>query len=63
MGTNETNRRLSAGATCDEVGDMISLDTQLVAMTAAAASANECVRALNNNNANNNTRNHGWAGV
>lgn len=42
---------------------MISLHAQLVAMTAASASANECVRALNNNNANNNTRNHGWAGV
>jgi hypothetical protein len=42
---------------------MSSLCTRIVAMTAAAAAAGECVRALNNNNANNNTRIHGWAGV
>lgn len=42
---------------------MLSIHANLVAMTAASASATEHARALNNNNANNNTRNHGWAGV
>ena len=42
---------------------MLSIHAQLVAMTAASASAYESLRALNNNNANTNTRNHGWAGV
>ncbi|MDR3446757.1 MULTISPECIES: hypothetical protein [unclassified Dyella] len=42
---------------------MSSLCAKLVAMTAASASAGECLRALNNNNANNNTRINGWAGV
>nr|WP_255558056.1 hypothetical protein [Dyella sp. ASV24] len=42
---------------------MSSLCAKLVAMTAAYASAAECLRALNNNNANNNTRINGWAGV
>ena len=55
--------RLSVGATCVEVGRMISVHAKLTAMTAATASVGECLRALNNNNANNNTRIHGWAGV
>lgn len=55
--------RLSADARCVLVGGMSSLHAKLVAMTAASASAGECMRALNNNNANNNTRIHGWAGV
>ncbi len=42
---------------------MSSIQAQLVAMTVASASAAACLRALNNNNANNNTRIHGWAGV
>jgi hypothetical protein len=42
---------------------MSSLYAHILAMTAAAATAGECVRALNNNNANNNTRIHGRAGV
>lgn len=42
---------------------MSSIHAIFIAMTAASASAGEHVRALNNNNANNNTRIHGWAGV
>jgi hypothetical protein len=42
---------------------MYSIHAQLRAMTAASASAAGCLRALNNNNANNNTRMNGWAGV
>ncbi|WP_426269010.1 hypothetical protein ACN9MB_12150 [Dyella kyungheensis] len=42
---------------------MLSIHAQLVAMTAASASAHEPLRALNNNNANTNTRSNGWAGV
>jgi len=42
---------------------MTFLHARIVAMTAASAVANEHVRALNNNNANNNTRHDGWAGV
>jgi hypothetical protein len=50
-------------AACGEVVAMTLLHARIVAMTAASAVANEHVRALNNNNANNNTRNDGWAGV
>ncbi|WP_255557157.1 hypothetical protein [Dyella sp. ASV21] len=42
---------------------MTSFSARLAAMTVASAMAGECVRALNNNNANNNTRDHGWASV
>ncbi|WP_019466771.1 hypothetical protein [Dyella japonica] len=42
---------------------MSSIHATLFAMTAASASAAVCLRALNNNNANNNTRMNGWAGV
>lgn len=42
---------------------MTFLHARTVAMVAASAVANEHMRALNNNNANNNTRNDGWAGV
>ena len=42
---------------------MMLLHARLVAMVAASAVANEQLRALNNHNANNNTRNDGWAGV
>jgi len=42
---------------------MLSIHAQLVAMTAASASAYESLRTLNNNNANTNTRSNGWAGV
>ncbi|WP_255412551.1 hypothetical protein [Dyella sp. C11] len=42
---------------------MSRIHATLVAMTAASGAAGDCMRALNNNNANNNTRNHGWAGV
>lgn len=41
---------------------MSSLDASFHAMTADPATAGR-LRALNNNNANTNTRNHGWAGV
>lgn len=42
---------------------MSSIYAQRHAMTVASASAAGCLRALNNNNANNNTRINGWAGV
>jgi len=42
---------------------MSSNHAQLHAMNVASATAAGRVRALNNNNANNNTRIHGWAGV
>jgi len=54
---------LPAVAACGEVGSMSSIHARLHAMTAASAAAGECVRALNNNNANNNSRIDGWAGV
>ena len=54
---------LSAGAACVEVGSMSSIHARFLAMTVASAMAGECVRALNNNNVNNRTRIHGWAGV
>ncbi|WP_272946569.1 hypothetical protein [Dyella jiangningensis] len=42
---------------------MTSIHARTIAMIAASAVANEHLRALNNNNANNNTRIDGWAGV
>ncbi|WP_267897391.1 hypothetical protein [Dyella solisilvae] len=42
---------------------MSSIHARLVTMIAAVATANDRARALNNNNANNNTRIDGWAGV
>jgi len=54
---------LSAGAACVEVGFMSSIHARFLAMTVASAMVGGCVRALNNNNANNHTRIHGWAGV
>jgi hypothetical protein len=42
---------------------MTSIHARMLAMAAASAVANEQLRALNNNNANNNTRIDGWAGV
>lgn len=54
---------LSANPACVEVDAMSRLCARFVAITAAAAATGECVRTLNNNNANNNTRIHGWAGV
>jgi hypothetical protein len=54
-------RCLSAAAACVEVGHMSFLCARFVAMTAAVtATANACAL---NNNANNNTRINGWAGV
>lgn len=42
---------------------MLSIHAKLVAMTVASATAHGQLRALNNNNANTNTRSNGWAGV
>jgi hypothetical protein len=42
---------------------MTFIHARMLAMAAASAVANEQLRALNNNNANNNTRIDGWAGV
>jgi len=42
---------------------MSCIRANLAAVVDASASPTCCLRALNNNNANNNTRNHGWAGV
>ncbi|WP_255560025.1 hypothetical protein [Dyella sp. EPa41] len=42
---------------------MSSVHARMIAMAAASALANEQLRALNNRNANNNTRIDGWAGV
>ncbi|WP_430390094.1 hypothetical protein [Dyella sp. 20L07] len=42
---------------------MFTIHARFVAMIVASATACERVRALNNNNANNNTRIDGWAGV
>jgi hypothetical protein len=54
-------QRLSVAATCDEVGSMFSLRANVIALAAAYAAVQ--ARALNNNNANTNTRMNGWAGV
>ena len=64
MGTNETVvTPLPASAACAELSDMSSIHARLISMIAAVTTANDRVRALNNNNANNNTRIDGWAGV
>ncbi|HET6552749.1 MAG TPA: hypothetical protein VFG49_04355 [Dyella sp.] len=42
---------------------MSSLSARFAAMTIASAMAGERALTLNNNNANNNTRTNGWAGV
>lgn len=42
---------------------MSSIHATRLAIHTALSVVDASVRALNNNNANNNTRNHGWAGV
>ncbi len=57
-------KRLPATWPCGELGRMYCIRARFVSMmaTAASAAASDHARALNNN-ANNNTRIDGWAGV